>query len=311
MIAILYDTEGWAQHRHAAGLQKYGRAAGYEVSIGRLGRSGDLIKKAKILYTIYFAGTRKIKDKTVASCVASHAWKYKEEDPKDWRTLGTNQTRNHMQGVKHLRGCDVAICRNTSLQKWAEANGHQRAKYIPAGVDTAIFHPSNRSLSPRIRIGWCGQAVAEFKGYHSVFLPLRRQLSGENFEWHQITHGVKDAFTPVQMADWYRNIDVFLTTASDEGTPNPPFEAAACGCVVVSTDMGQPSDWTALRENGLLVPTYRNQAEAKKTVDCFGEKLKALQESGLSQFQEKLLESVESVYDYRVVAPQTLGFIQG
>lgn len=313
-VAILYDADGWAQHRHALGLQKHA-GPDFDVKIGLMGHSSDAeVKEADVVYMIYLAGTRKIKGKLTASCVASHAWLYKEEDPSDWRTLGTNKTRNSKQGVVHLRGCDFAVCRNSELANWATTHGHRRARYIPAGIDRSVFNPSGRRPpGKRLRIGWCGQIVAHFKGYEHVYKPLKRRLKDDkNFEWYQITHGAKQALSQYEMAEWYRNIDIFLTTASAEGTPNPPFEAAACGCAVISTDMGQPANWTAIRECGNIVPTYRNATEADRTIGYFESKLLHMKDpKNLSGVQQALSQSINDVYDYRVVAPQLLNFISG
>lgn len=311
-VAILYDVEGWAQHRHAVGLQSHAGPE-FEVRIGRIGRSQqDLFDWAECVYVIYFASARRAAGKIVASCIASHAWKHEFELPESCETWGVTRTRNLRTGLSFLSQCDVAVCRNTSLESWATENGHPRAKYIPAGVDLSMFNARGRKpRSGKLRVGWCGQTAAPFKGYEVIYRPLRSLLGEADFEWHEITHSFETAHSPEQMAYWYKNIDVFITTAADEGTPNPPFEAAACGCVVLSTDMGQPADWDTLRKCGLLLPTYRSLADAASVIDNFARKLTELRDADLQQIQETILESIEREYSYDVITPRLLKFIGG
>jgi glycosyltransferase involved in cell wall biosynthesis len=55
------------------------------------------------------------------------------------------------------------------------------------------------------------------------------------------------------MADWYNTGTVLVCASATEGTPNPGLEAAACGCTVVSTPVGNMPELIRSGENGYLV----------------------------------------------------------
>lgn len=55
------------------------------------------------------------------------------------------------------------------------------------------------------------------------------------------------------MRDFYNSGSVFLITSVSEGTPNVGLEAAACGCAVVSSRVGNMLEIIRDFENGRLV----------------------------------------------------------
>src|SRR5438132_881901 len=55
------------------------------------------------------------------------------------------------------------------------------------------------------------------------------------------------------MADWYNHGTGLVCASSAEGTPNPALEAAACGCTVVSTRVGNMPELIRHGRNGYLV----------------------------------------------------------
>lgn len=313
-VLIMYDAHGWAQHRHAIGLQKHAGPE-FDVTIGLLSHEYDFAAYDAI-YNIYFAAVRPVPGARSVTCLASHAWMHSSNDPTDWRTRGVNPRRNAENGIICASRADAVICRNEALEAWVKPYARETAT-IPAGVDTDVFHAVGRveNTSRRLRVGWCGQVSgrpgADFKGYAEVWRPLVASLS-ERYEFREFSHAADKALSATHMADWYRSLDVFVSTASAEGTPNPPFEAAACGCVVISTDVGQVTDWKELRYQRLVVPTYRNPAEASFTREMITGNLRALESHVMRQEPMlRLLDSIQRHYSYRVIAPETLKFISG
>lgn len=310
-VAVLYDAKGWAQHLHAEGLRKH-PAPGISVSTHLL---SEPLPACEAVYVINFASCRRIGDHRIATCAASHAWMHSINDPLNWRTRGVNPRRNSTEAERLAIHANAIVCRNQALALYFTRR-HPYARCIPAGVHTDIFNPKGRRNGHgKLRVGWSGQLNPEpegrFKGYDEVWRPLVARLEGR-YEFVENTRTAAESLSWDEMAEWYRSLDVFLTTATAEGTPNGCFCAAACGAVVVSTDVGQVSDWNALRQLGLIVPDYGNQSEAEKAINAIAMRLGMLQDAGVRRnAQQALLASIESEYSYRVLGPKTLRFVCG
>jgi glycosyltransferase involved in cell wall biosynthesis len=312
-IVIAHDAVGWAQNLHSEGLRKFA-PKGLSVTTQLL--SAPIPRDAETVYTINMASCRKIPGVRTVLCCASHAWKYQANDPNNWRTRGVNPKRNSIVGQVHLSQADAVVCRNTALEAWASLHT-DNAKYIPAGIDPELWHPGGRvpNTGRKLRVGWSGQVNPEmsgrFKGFDEIYLPLKSML-GEQYEFVDNTRTANEALSWSEMREWYASLDVFLTTASAEGTPNASFISAACGAVVISTDVGQVSDWSSLKHAGLVVPSYGNEEEACSTKMWISVLLKSLEDPHVrSAKQEMLLASIEHSYSYKVLAKPTLEFVTG
>ena len=310
---IQFDANGWAQNLHAEGLRKFA-PKGCDVTTQLL--SEPIPKDAECVYTINFASCRKLAGVRVASCIASHAWMHQENDPNNWRTRGVNPKRNSVVGQVHLTHADAFVCRNTELDRWA-SRFTDKARYIPAGIDPTLWHPSGRieNTGRKLRVGWSGQVNPEmsgrFKGYDEVWTPLKMRLA-DQYDFVENTRTANEALSWAEMREWYSSLDCFLTTASAEGTPNGPYIAAACGAVVVSTSVGQCADWKSLDHMGLVTRDYGNEAEADIVIDQMTHLLKTLEDPHVRMAkQEMLLASIENSYSYKVLAPKTLSFVCG
>lgn len=311
LVTICYDHPQWAQAAHAEGLRKYA-PPGMDVRTCLLGDYQH--DGADVVYVINFASCRRYGPARVATCVASHAWMHELYNDGDWRTRGVNPRRNSTCGRKHLINADAVVCRNIALQKWASET-HANAKYHPAGVDRDIFYPRGKPQPRRLKVGWSGQVnqslEGHFKGYYEIWLPLKERL-GKRYEFVENTRTADEALSWDEMSEWFASLDVFLTTATAEGTPNGPMNAAACGAVVLATDVGQLSDWKVLRDTSMLVPSYGNKTEAELVIRQMERRLGLLENHVLRwNISERLLESIEREYDYRVLAPKILEFVCG
>jgi glycosyltransferase involved in cell wall biosynthesis len=93
--------------------------------------------------------------------------------------------------------------------------------------------------------GWAGNAGDSCKGLHDILLPA----CGSDF-----TLRVADgSIAPQDMRSFYHSIDVLIVSSSAEGNPLPLLEAMACGCFVISTDVGIVPEVVRHRENGLII----------------------------------------------------------
>jgi glycosyltransferase involved in cell wall biosynthesis len=319
-IAIIYDVKGWAQHRYACGIQEYAPPE-TEVQIMDFGQY--ITRYTDDFDVVYCLSLFRHKvplprpSARLVVSVASHGWMHSHYNPADWRTKGLTPSRNSRRFARNIRKFDAATCRNEELTEFTSHHCPQ-VTCIPAGVDTERFVPNPNARRPGdgLTVGWCGQQAGShpkhFKGHAEILLPLQERLKGLPVEWRVNTSTYKTGLSAVEMCEWYRRCDVFICTALSEGTPNPPFEAAACGCAVVSTDVGQVSEWEHLRDSRMIIPTPMHEGQVLKAVEAFAEILRFYVAdrpvaSSLVGGANRL--SILRGYDYRIIAPRVCEFL--
>lgn len=133
---------------------------------------------------------------------------------------------------------------------------------VPDGVDTSEYYPS-KDDNERTGLG------GSFRYSHTkdpittinVFNRLHQELQGVPL--YTFSNGKKpdelkkinySRFPTVEQArDIYSSCKAWFVASIREGFSMPVLEAMACGCVVVSTDCGGPSDMIEHSKNGFLV----------------------------------------------------------
>lgn len=319
-VLIVPDVYGWAQHRHAIGLQAYAPPeceVRIELSSALGSLSNPCIASFDAVYHLsVYSAHRHSAAKRFVGLVASDAIMFSSKDDADWRTLGVTKHRHIGLAKAMLPQWDGAVCRNQGLtRKMAPIN--RNAVCFPAGVDTRVFHyDPHKHPHDRLVVGWCGNTGnddrRDCKGHKEIMQPLMEYL-GDRYEWRVKTNAFdsKDALGVNAMREWYQGLDIFLCTSSADGTPNPPFEAAACGCMVISTDVGCLTDWDVIRKRGLLVPSYGNASEAKNIrsqIVTLLAKADADRE-WLTVNAWALMHSIQADYSYEVLAPRILDYV--
>ena len=138
---------------------------------------------------------------------------------------------------------------------WDKSGRLPKTHYIPNGVDLDIFHAA-RPIEQRERKAlWTGSTFhRKIKGYDDIILPLKELLARRSIELdiRLINSENSVKYSPAQMAEWYNSGAVYVVSSLSEGTPNPALEAAACGCAVVSTPVGNMPELIRPEYNGYL-----------------------------------------------------------
>lgn len=143
---------------------------------------------------------------------------------------------------------------------WAAGVGRTRdynACCISNGVDLGIYRMRTPLAEREPRIIWCASQskaddTADVKGYRLIMKPLQQILEAR---------GVATEFLIVddlplrerEMVEFYNRGTIVVCASSSEGTPNFLLEAAACGCAVVTTNVGNVPELITHGENGLIV----------------------------------------------------------
>jgi O-antigen biosynthesis protein len=137
--------------------------------------------------------------------------------------------------------------------------------YAPNGVDTRVFHPGVRPLSPRgqrPRVLIEGPGGIAFKRVELAFRVARRLPGIE--AWYVSGDGVVDSgwkadriFRQVPMEgmpEIYASCDILLKLSIVEGFFGPPLEMMACGGAAVVTRVMGHDEYVVDGHNALTVP---------------------------------------------------------
>ncbi|OLN29516.1 glycosyltransferase family 4 protein [Desulfosporosinus metallidurans] len=142
---------------------------------------------------------------------------------------------------------------------------------IPGGVDTTVFKPLPKlsQSTDRLTIAYILRSKDHgytWKGAEDFWEACQhlsqsvpdfdiRVVTPERIHSHApLPYKIVKADTDIEMANFYAQADIFVSTSYFEAFALPPLEAMACGTAVVTTDNGGNRDYTKNKENCLLVP---------------------------------------------------------
>jgi glycosyltransferase involved in cell wall biosynthesis len=99
------------------------------------------------------------------------------------------------------------------------------------------------------------ESQRELKGYDDCLVPLQERLTsmGIASDFRLVDSFGSAKRSQQVMAAWYNTGTILVCASQAEGTPNPGLEAAACGCVLVSTPVGNMTELVRSGQNGYLV----------------------------------------------------------
>jgi glycosyltransferase involved in cell wall biosynthesis len=252
-VRIVYDVEGWAYAHRAAALRKYA-PPDFLVSAAALNRPdgtrdmegaiGDT--PMDILFTM-MNGPRTAR--LLNEAARSRGW-----TPRLVGAWNAGWPTHIEMFAERYQQADLLIINNQIA--WNGLGRLPRTVCCPNGVDLDVFRVTNPLEGRRPSVLWVGsESQRELKGYDDYLVPLQQRLASlgiaSDFRLVDSYNGHKRS--PAAMADWYNSGTVLVCASETEGTPNPALEAAACGCVPVSTPVGNLIELIRSGENGYLV----------------------------------------------------------
>jgi len=233
-ILIVYDGEGWAYHRRAKALQKYA-PDDFDVAIcSSPGMQWIEVHKYDLLFLLDYTATRNYRDhinahspRTILAC--SHNRDY--------------QTRFEYL-IQSVAIADYAIVNNQSC--WEHAGRIRKSCNISNGVDHELWYPTNDPAARPLRAIWCGSGTKQKgKGYKEILVPLQGELArmGVECDFRAINDLNEDVYGDGKQRAWYNSASIVVCSSMYDATPNYLLEAMACGCIPVTTFVGNVKEF--------------------------------------------------------------------
>lgn len=255
-LRILYDVPGWAYHNQALALEKYA-PPGVEVSMAALPEAEQAAAALgeREVDLVFLLAERK----TTAVRELLDRRRWTSRLVVGWSSGG----RRREELFETCRAAADAWIFNNRGAWECLAHEDGSSYLIPNGVDLELFAVRREPAQRPPKLLWTGSLqYRQLKGYDDILLPLRPRLERAGIEcdlWLVDSRGAGRRTSP-EMADWYNQGTVLVCASESEGTPNPALEAAACGCTVVSTAVGNMPELIRDDVNGYLV---------ERTVEAF------------------------------------------
>lgn len=184
---------------------------------------------------------------------------------------------------------------------------------VANGVNCEFFSYENRFYEKPQSIGmiFYGGKNAGHKGVE-IGLDIFKRIKSEYPHLHFLIAGLKNPGNlpgyvefikgekSSDMLEFYQNTDIFIFPSLEDAFPNPPMEAMACGCAVVTTDVGGIRDFATDESAIICQPgNLQQMLNAIKTLIENPEKWRNIAQNGrkkIKQFdysnQAKILEEV-------------------
>lgn len=231
-LLIIADVRGWAYDKRAQALKKYA-PDDFVVDITYIHEIPDDLSEYDVVYNIDYSFTASIKQRLRNQCAKAKLVNSHNADHQ--RAFEQFQTSHKL--------ADYVVFNNRKA--WEHFGRLERTCNISNGVDLDIYRVKVRPQDRAKKIIWLGNAG---KGLHDILEPLQKKCPQFEFEfrvktgkeWNPDTHLPDPSliWSDEQMVDWYNTARYVICCSETEGTPNYILEAMACGCVPITTRVG-------------------------------------------------------------------------
>ena len=151
---------------------------------------------------------------------------------------------------------DFVVCNN--IEMWQKYGKHPKTCSISNGVDLNTYYVTDPIKERKHKVLWIGSIIhRSVKNYDSIIVPLSEMLKKENipYDLRLVDSMGSNRMNQDQMKEWYNTGTIYVVPSSCEGTPCPLLESSACGCIPVSTRVGNAPELITHGVNGYLCDT--------------------------------------------------------
>jgi len=256
---LLYDVPGHAYHHRCKALQKYA-PDDFDIDIGPDYGAAFRRKKYDLVLQLCYSHTRTIRrhiEKAGYKMVVVAGINVSGASAAPW----IRQNLDNAEYVILNSRAAYPRCIDRCKHLWPNNPEPQsRLGWISNGVDLDIFHPTDDPTKRKTKVVSIGskfhtQTGGDNKGIRTVLNPMVRPLkkAGYGVDFQIFNSHATGRKNLKQMAEWYNRATIYVVASKREGTPNPALEAAACGCVLVATKVGNMPELIKDGENGYIV----------------------------------------------------------
>ena len=258
-LLIIADVRGWAYDKRAQALKKYA-PDDFEVDITYIHEIPDDLTGYDMVYNIDYSFTENLKQRL----------RNQEAKCKLVNSHNADHQRAHAEFERSHQHCDYIICNN--YKAWEHFGKRERTCNISNGVDHLHFnYRDDPELRRPIKAVWVGPAG---KGLHDIIEPLQKARPDIDFqlrvktckEWDPQTHlpDPELLLNDDQMLDLYRECRFVICCSETDATPNYLLEAMMCGCVPITTRVGNMLEF---RDQNSCVFVNRNVEDFSRGID--------------------------------------------
>jgi glycosyltransferase involved in cell wall biosynthesis len=280
-IVFMTDVKGWAWWIKSEYIKKY-LSDDFDIDIKNLIDDNGRMKFGNVnqnKYDLYF----------------SYGFSYIDflrQVPKHKKVCGVTAHRAKSVIFPEMKKAEHHHANSMMLLKELKDMGFERAYYVPNGVNEELFVPSKPLKEEgELVIGHVGKECAA-KGQREFILPAIQSTgckSATNLRtW-------KDKLPHSEMPKIYNDMDVFIVASTEDGTPNPALEAAACGRPIISNAIGNMPELIVDGWNGFIVP---------RKIGAYIEKIKYFKENRdeLIRMGKNARKSIEEGWTWKIQA---------
>jgi glycosyltransferase involved in cell wall biosynthesis len=150
---------------------------------------------------------------------------------------------------QYLNDADAIVTGAPSIAALYKKHANIPFFFANMAYNESVFKPMNRSEKTDFVVGWTGNPNREFKGFHSVILPVVHKLQKEGYP---VVLKTQFEGSIESLAIFWQDVDLAIIASEADAGPSMFMEASLCGVPSISTRIGMPAYLVRDGENGLF-----------------------------------------------------------